>query len=136
MTTESKLKDSMKQHFKKMLTEGKNISITAFIIKEVNSKCIPFYILKKITYYYCRPSMMTQLVKKICLQCRRPRFNSCIRKICWRSHTFPTPVFLGFPFGTSGILKKIMYYFREKVRCYSSVLEFKIYAKGTSLVVW
>ena len=42
MTTESKLKDNMKQHFKKKLTGWKNISITAFVIKEVNSKCIPF----------------------------------------------------------------------------------------------
>ena len=42
MTTESKLKHNMKQHFKKKLTGGKNICITALIKKEVNSKCIPF----------------------------------------------------------------------------------------------
>lgn len=42
MTNEGKLKESMKQHFNKKITGGKNISITALIIKEVNSKCIPF----------------------------------------------------------------------------------------------
>ena len=33
---------------------------------------------------------------RICLQCRRPWFNSWVRKICWRRHRLPTPVFLGF----------------------------------------
>ena len=34
--------------------------------------------------------------------CRRPRFNSWIRKICWRRDGLPTPVFLGFPCGSAG----------------------------------
>ena len=38
----------------------------------------------------------------ICLQCRRPRFDSWIRRICWRRDRIPTPVFLGFPCGSAG----------------------------------
>ena len=33
---------------------------------------------------------------------RRPQFNSCVRKICWRRDRLPTPVFLGFPCGSAG----------------------------------
>ena len=32
--------------------------------------------------------------KKICLQCRRPRFSSWVRKIPWKRKRQPTPVFL------------------------------------------
>ena len=35
------------------------------------------------------------------LQCRRPHFNSWVRKICWRRDGLPTPVFLGFPNGSA-----------------------------------
>ena len=38
----------------------------------------------------------------VCLQCRRPWFNSWVRKICLRRNRLPTPVFLGFPFGSAG----------------------------------
>jgi len=34
------------------------------------------------------------MVKKICLQYRRPRFNPWVRKIPWRREKLPTPVFL------------------------------------------
>ena len=44
---------------------------------------------------------IAQLVK-ICLQCRRPQFNSWVRKICWRRDRLPTSVFLGFPCGSAG----------------------------------
>ena len=37
-----------------------------------------------------------------CLQCRRPRFDSWVGKICWRKDRLPTPVFLGFPCGLAG----------------------------------
>ena len=40
--------------------------------------------------------------KKIHLHCRRPQFNSWIRKIPWRRDRLPTPVFLGFPGGPDG----------------------------------
>ena len=40
--------------------------------------------------------MIAQL-EKIRLQCRRPWFNSWVRKICWRQDRLPTTVFLGFP---------------------------------------
>ena len=35
------------------------------------------------------------------MQCRRPRFNSWVRKIRWRRVRLPTPVFLGFPCGSA-----------------------------------
>ena len=46
-----------------------------------------------------RVSLVAQLVKNW-LQCRRPRFNSWVGKICWRRDRLPTPVFLGFPCGS------------------------------------
>ena len=39
---------------------------------------------------------------RICLQCRRPWFNSWVWKIPWRGNRLPTPVFLGFPCGSAG----------------------------------
>ena len=36
------------------------------------------------------------------LQCRRPWFNSWVRKICYRRDRLPTPIFLGFPCGSAG----------------------------------
>ena len=36
---------------------------------------------------------------RIRLQCRRPLFDSWVRKIHWRRDRLPTPVFLGFPGG-------------------------------------
>ena len=47
-------------------------------------------------------SLVAQLVKRIHLQCRRPQFNSWVRKIPWRRDRLPTPVFLGFPGGSDG----------------------------------
>ena len=38
---------------------------------------------------------------RICLQCRRPRFNSWIKKFHWRRDRLPTPVFLDFPRGSA-----------------------------------
>ena len=35
------------------------------------------------------------------LLCRRPRFNSWVRKICWRRDRLPSPVFFGFPCGSA-----------------------------------
>ena len=49
-----------------------------------------------------RASLIAQLVKKICLQCRRAQFNSWVRKIPWRRDRLPTAVFLGFPCGSAG----------------------------------
>ena len=40
--------------------------------------------------------------KRICLQCRRPWFESWVRKIPWRGDRLPTPVFMGFPGGSDG----------------------------------
>ena len=33
-----------------------------------------------------------QMVKEICLQCVRPRFDPWVRKIPWRRESLPTPV--------------------------------------------
>ena len=44
-------------------------------------------------------SLIAQLVKNS-LQCRRPWFDSWVRKICWRRERLPTPIFLGFPCGS------------------------------------
>ena len=35
-------------------------------------------------------------------QCRRPWFDSWVRKIRWRRDKLPTPVFLSFPWGSAG----------------------------------
>ena len=50
----------------------------------------------------CRDSLVVQLVKKNPLQCRRPQFNSLVRKIPWRKDGLPTPVFMGFSGGSAG----------------------------------
>jgi len=39
---------------------------------------------------------------RIFLKCRRPWFNSWVRKIRWKRYRLPTPVFLGFPCGSVG----------------------------------
>ena len=44
-------------------------------------------------------SLIAQLVKN-CQQCKRPQFDSWVRKIPWRRHRLPVPVFLGFPGGS------------------------------------
>ena len=46
-------------------------------------------------------SLIAQLVKN-CLQCRRPQFDSWVRKNHWRKDRLPTPVFLGFSGGSDG----------------------------------
>ena len=40
--------------------------------------------------------------KEICLQCGRPGFNPRVGKIPWGRDRLPTPVFLGFPSGSTG----------------------------------
>ena len=48
-----------------------------------------------------RASLVAQLVKNR-LQCRRPWYDSWVRKIHWRRDRLPTLVFLGFPGGSVG----------------------------------
>ena len=45
-------------------------------------------------------SLVTQLVKNR-LQCRRPLLDSWVGKIPWRRDRLPTPIFLGFPYGSA-----------------------------------
>ena len=40
--------------------------------------------------------------KESACKCRRPWFNSWVRKIPWRRDRLPTSVFLGFPCGSAG----------------------------------
>ena len=40
--------------------------------------------------------------KKLHLQCKRPWFNSWVRKTPWRRDRLPTSVFFGFPGGSAG----------------------------------
>ena len=40
--------------------------------------------------------------QRIRLQCRRPQFNSWVKKMPWGRDRLPTPVFLGFPCGSAG----------------------------------
>ena len=46
-------------------------------------------------------SLLAQLVKNP-LQCRKPWFDSWVRKIRWRRDRLPTQIFLGFPCGSAG----------------------------------
>ena len=47
-------------------------------------------------------SLIAFALERTHLQCRRPQFDSWVRKICWRRDTLPTPVFLGFPRASAG----------------------------------
>ena len=48
-------------------------------------------------------SMVAQMVKNPpCNECRRPWFDSWVRKFPWRKDRLPTPIFLGFPGGSDG----------------------------------
>ena len=46
-------------------------------------------------------SLEAQLVKTL-PAVRRPRFNSWVRKICWRRDRLPSPVFMDFPGSSAG----------------------------------
>ena len=49
-----------------------------------------------------KPSSTIYYLSRIHRQCRRPQFNSWVGKIRWRKYRLPTPVFLGFPWGSAG----------------------------------
>ena len=79
------------------MTTGKTISLTrqTFVGKEMS-----LFLICCLGLSWA--SLIAQLVKKICLQCRRPGFNSWVRKICWRRDRLSTPLFLGFSCGSAG----------------------------------
>ena len=52
-------------------------------------------------YLLLRSCLIVKLVR-ICLQCRKPQFDSWVGKICWIRDRLPTPIFLGFPCGSAG----------------------------------
>ena len=49
--------------------------------------------------FFPKASLIAQLVR-ICLQCRRPWFDSWVGKIRWRRDRLPTPVFLAADLGS------------------------------------
>ena len=60
------------------------------VIFSFKKGCLFFLIKEKILSI--RASLVAQSVKNL-LQCRRPGFNSWVRKIPWRRQRLPTPVF-------------------------------------------
>jgi len=50
-------------------------------------------------FFSYRASLRAQLVMNP-PTCRRPQFNSWVRKVLWRRDRLPTPVSLGFPCGS------------------------------------
>ena len=48
-------------------------------------------------FYFCLGFPGSSAGKEVCLQGRRPWFNSWVRKFPWRRDRLPTPVFMGFP---------------------------------------
>ena len=48
-----------------------------------------------------RGYMYTKNIQRICLQCRRPQFDSWVRKTHGGRDRLSTPVFLGFPWGSA-----------------------------------
>ena len=52
--------------------------------------------------YLPDPEIDLESPTRICLQSRRPQFDSWFRKISWRRDRLPTPVFLSFPCGSAG----------------------------------
>ena len=50
----------------------------------------------------CKGLPGSSVGKESALRCRRPWFDSWVRKIRWRRGRLPTPVFLGFPCGSAG----------------------------------
>ena len=59
------------------------------------------YIFEYIHPYLQLASLIAQLVKTP-PAIRRPSFDSMIRKICWRRDRLPSPIFLGFLYGSAG----------------------------------
>ena len=57
-----------------------------------------------LTWYWIQEMLKIGFKKYIekTLLCRRPQFNSWVRKIPWRRDRLPTSVFLGFPCGSAG----------------------------------
>ena len=55
-----------------------------------------------ITFFYNSEALLGSLADRQLLQCRRPWFDFCIRKILWRRHRLPTLVFLDSPGGSAG----------------------------------
>ena len=46
--------------------------------------------------------LQARILEWVALQCSRLQFNSWVRKICWSRDNLTTPVFMGFPGGSTG----------------------------------
>ena len=77
-----------------MVCSGKQICIPAIPAKSRN------YYNEKIYKAIGLPWQLSWL--RIHLQCRRSRFDSWVRKICWIRDRLSTPAFSGFPCGSTG----------------------------------
>ena len=66
--------------------------IVSFVFFFLSFSFFSWYLSVLIKYIYWIP-LLTQLVKNR-LQCRRPQFNSWVRKFPWRREWQPIPVFL------------------------------------------
>ena len=74
--------------------------ISDYIVNQ--SKMVKHLLLKTCHFFQDSQWLTTIVPIYFHLQCRRPRFNSWVRKIPWRRDRLPTPVFLGFPGGLAG----------------------------------
>ena len=78
-------------------------TVLEIIWLKIWNKWIPWYwsflflcMIKILWKYWAFPD------SSVHLQCRRPLFDSWVRKFHWRRYRLPTPVFFGFPCGSAG----------------------------------
>ena len=77
--------------------------LTRFAVRRLHSPPLPLgehRTARGTVLHNNRASLMDQVVRRICLQCGRPRFHPWVGKMPWRRAWQPTPVFL--PDGSHG----------------------------------
>ena len=62
--------------------------------EKMENTYVQLYISKASSNFDARASLVTQMVKNLCVQGRRPGFDPWVKKITWRREWLPTPVFL------------------------------------------
>ena len=71
-----------------------------FLSTRMNFTIKPQKIMRINLYFYGLPSQLCW--QRICLQCRRPQFDSWVRRFPWRRDRLPSLVFLDFPCSSAG----------------------------------